>query len=463
MSTLIKNGLIMSMVAGEEPYIGSVLVDDNGLIAEIGPSIDIPEYIDVIDAELCLVLPGFIDPHRHCAMSTTRSANGDTNMYQYIEGYRFGTMKHYRPEDVDIAVRIAALEALDSGTTTVLDHAQMMNSVDHVSANVEAIQNSGIRVALSYSFNDVPGRSSGFTTDAQRLESFRNLLAQEPLSDLITLWTAPTDFLGEEYIDRMISQVQASIDLGVRSTIHAGCVRRAPGVADEIDILANGGVLHESILFSHVSSTSFENVKRIYDAGAKVVSIPGAELRGGQGWPVIGHWRALGGKPAVGISNAGGGCHNLFDTIKIGLVVQRQRDRDRFFAEHGIEQSEGVIPLREAVEWATINGAEALGIDHKVGTLEAGKEADIIVIRPGIFSEPVINPWATIVMHSSPRNVDTVMVKGNIVKRDGKLAQDLEKLEQRYRASYNFLGSNSDYLKGPFTGRKSLCNCGSSH
>ena len=115
--------------------------------------------------------------------------------------------------------------------------------------------------------------------------------------------------------------------------------------------------------------------------------------------------------------------------------------------------------MREAVEWATINGAEAVGLADRIGSLEPGKDADIIILRPGLVAEPVINPWGTVVSQLGTGNVDTVLVKGKVVKRDGKLLADTSRIATDFRSTMDHLAHANPVLRGPWvTGSGCGCN-----
>lgn len=457
---VIRNGLIMSMVPGEEPYVGSLSMGDDGLICEVGKDVNVPQHADIIEADRCLVLPGFIDAHRHCWMASTRSASGDFTIRDYIKYFRHGAMQHYRPEDIRISTLVGLLDALNSGITTAVDFAHCLNSEDHVAANLDAIGESGARAIYAVGFNETPGKIGGFSSLQERLENFRKLIQRKNMPELVTLWTSTSDIY--DGVERMIQEIQASKDLDVPTTLHAGYAS-FPGLPSEVAAVSNAGLLHNKILWSHMPRATRDELLMVRDSGAHIVSVPSPELRGGQGFPVIGRWRALGGKPALGISNTGGGAHDLFGSMMLGLLVQRNRDHEEAWRERGVEQDVVSLPMREAVEWVTINGAEAVGMADKIGSLEVGKDADIAILRPGLFCEPVINPWATVVMQMSVGNVDTVLVKGKIVKKDGRLVRDMDAIEREFRRSHHYIGERNPRMRGPFFAHGSMCACGQKH
>ncbi|MEC3854121.1 amidohydrolase family protein [Paenarthrobacter ureafaciens] len=432
MSTLIKDGTILSMIRGDEPFVGSVLLSDDGKIESVAPVIEDSGCADVIDASGCLVLPGLIDPHRHLWMSSIRSLTGDMTTAEYIEVVRLRAMSKFEPEDVRIGSLVGALDALNSGTTTVLDFAHCMNSHEHVIANLDGVVQSGARVAFALGLNDVPHRTGGFASAQERMASAAHMASTGTGSELVTLWLSSSDVLSGT--ETFLNDFRLARDLGLRITLHARALDRED-CPSEVDLLDKAKLLGPEILWSHMPRASKEEMQTVFESGGSYVSVPGTELRGGMGFPSLGVWRELGGRPSLGISNSAGGVQNLFDTMRLAILVQRQRDYEARARKEGHDVDEVSIPMREAVEWVTINAAEALGISDRVGTVEAGKEADLIVIRPSLFTSPVINPWATLVLNTDTSHVDTVLVRGKVVKRQGQMTADLDRIGREFRAS----------------------------
>jgi cytosine/adenosine deaminase-related metal-dependent hydrolase len=152
----------------------------------------------------------------------------------------------------------------------------------------------------------------------------------------------------------------------------------------------------------------------------------------GHGIPVTGRVLALGGKPSIGVDVESSSSASVLLSARLALQVQRCLDNVAV-NDRG-EEVQGVsIRTRQALEWATIEGARTLGLDHRIGSLGPGKSADIVMVRTdGLGVAPCSEAAGTVLCQSTPSDIDTVLVAGRAVKRNGRLlAADLEQLLAR--------------------------------
>ena len=161
-------------------------------------------------------------------------------------------------------------------------------------------------------------------------------------------------------------------------------------------------------------------LKLLVDHGVSVTVTPEVELQMSHGTPLTGRLRALGARPSLGVDVESNISGDMFTVMRMALQTQRALDNKRT-ARTGAA-AELSIPPREALEWATIEGARALGLEDRIGTLAPGKAADLILIDGShINLFPVHDAVESVVFHANPSNVDTVMIGGRIVKRGGRL------------------------------------------
>jgi cytosine/adenosine deaminase-related metal-dependent hydrolase len=148
---------------------------------------------------------------------------------------------------------------------------------------------------------------------------------------------------------------------------------------------------------------------------------PEIELQMGHGWPVTGRLLKVGMRPTIGIDIATCNSGHLFQVMRTVLLLERAWAHDR--ADRNGEEVERLpIDTQDAIEIATINGAKALRLDHRIGSLTPGKDADIVMIRAdNLEMAPLNNPVGAVVLAGHPGLVDSVWVAGRAVKRDGKL------------------------------------------
>ena len=137
--------------------------------------------------------------------------------------------------------------------------------------------------------------------------------------------------------------------------------------------------------------------------------------------PITGRVIALGGRPSIGVDVESNISGDMFNVIRMALQIQRMIDNKPFADAHKPIESLSIAP-HQALEWATINGAQMMGMENKIGSLSVGKQADIILIRTDDLNiRPVNDPVNAIVFYANASNVDTVYIAGELKKKNGKL------------------------------------------
>jgi cytosine/adenosine deaminase-related metal-dependent hydrolase len=416
--------------------IADVLIED-GKILHIGS--EISAEAEVIDATDCIVLPGFVDTHRHVWQTALRGVTHDWSLKDYIRSIRLQSAVHYRPQDMYVGNYLGMLEAIDAGVTTVLDFSHCVNSPDHADEALRGTRDSGARSMFALGLNDVPLAEPYFETLESRIEHARRFRRERLSSDdaLVTMGISLSDVLVAG-IERVKREVEVSRELGVRITLHANAVMFAEPVS-EVAFLEEENLLGPDLVWVHMNQTTDDELRRVVETGGAISCTPETEMQMGMGHPVFGRFLAVGGEPTWGcdvISN-NSGC--IFSQMRLGLQAQRMLDNDAELERHHGPDTIG--PSSEtALRAATLWGAKAMGLDDKIGSLEAGKEADVIVVRgDDINMMPVNDPIGSIVLHAHPGNVDTVLVAGKILKRGGRLLEDRARLRDQMAESHEHL------------------------
>jgi cytosine/adenosine deaminase-related metal-dependent hydrolase len=185
--------------------------------------------------------------------------------------------------------------------------------------------------------------------------------------------------------------------------------------------LAERGLLGEDVICSHCNSLADDEFQMMADSGCSASMTPEIELQMGHGWPVTGRLLKVGMRPTIGIDIATCNSGHLFQVMRTVLLLERAWAHDR--ADRNGEEVERLpIDTQDAIEIATINGAKALRLDHRIGSLTPGKDADIVMIRAdNLEMAPLNNPVGAVVLAGHPGLVDSVWVAGRAVKREGKL------------------------------------------
>ena len=399
-----------------------VLVED-GEIVEVGRGLS-TENAAVIDASDHIVLPGFVDSHIHLAQTQVRGIAGDWSlMGEYFEHMLGNITGLYQPEDMYLGGLFGAFEKLHTGTTTALDWSYP-NTLEHGERALDALQDAGLRAVYTYGPPGDDAAKWWYESDVGLPEDHIRDLYDEKIrdDDLLSLGIGlrGPDFCIDE-IAR--SDLELAREMGALATIHMGAALWPSSVYGED--YQGFGVMHDmlgpDVNIAHGNHFSQEDVQHAVDAGASFSSTPEVEMQMGHGIPVSGKVLEAGGRPTWGVDVCSNVSGDMGSQMRIGMQVQRMFDNQEVL-EGGEEVTHVSITCRDTLEMATIEGARALGLEDEIGTLTPGKRADIVMLRTDDFmTAPSHSPIETVVFQSDPSHIDTVLVDGEVVKRDGEL------------------------------------------
>ena len=419
---LIKGGSIVSMDAAiKDLPRGDVLVE-NGRIAAIAPALA-ADHAEIIDASGMIVLPGLINAHVHTWQSALRGIAGDWTVGKYMQAMHGGLAGHFRPEDVQIANLMGALNALNSGTTTLVDWCHVNRTPDHTDAAIDGLAASGARALFLHGSpkpDAKPGERHYSEIPMPRTEIERLRKGRFAGNDgLVTLGLA---ILGPSYSTRevTVSDVHLARDFGLIASMHVG-----GGIVmqpDGFQRLLDDGLIGGNFNIVHGNDMAHELIRALAGKGAQFTSTAEIELQMGYGDPLTGVLQACGSPMSIGTDVEPASRGDMFSAMRTTLQHERHRRTLEILSQTGSRPLDIPVTCRQALEWATINGARMAGLDSQVGSLTPGKQADIVLLRADDLSMfPVTDPVASAVMQAGVASVDTVLVAGRIVKRDGRL------------------------------------------
>ncbi|MEU2775743.1 amidohydrolase family protein [Streptomyces sp. NPDC007162] len=439
--TLIRNGWIVPMT-GAAPRRADLLIEDDR-ITRIAAGIDDADAA-VIPADDCIVLPGFIDTHRHLWQSTLRHLACDWTLPEYFTTLRNVFGPRFTPDDIYIGTLLGALEALDAGVTTVVDFSHNLSTPDDADAALAAHVEAGTRGLLAYGGSNDQARvrdDSRHTRDAERLHDRVPTGHRDRVSIAMAL-------RGPEFslLDATIDDWRLARELGMPITVHVGGGLR--GAGGTIHVLDENSLLGEDVLFVHCNMLSDDELRRIAETGGRVSTSPEVEANMGHGPPVVRRLREH--RIPAGISvdvctNVGG---DLFAPMRAALALQRGHDHAEALAR-GEALGTVTLGVRDVLEMTTVDAARACWQHDRIGTLAPGKLADIVLLRADRLNVlPGNDPVAATVSACDVSNVDTVLVGGRVVKRDGcLLGVDFDRLRELANAS-------RDRLQGASAGNR---------
>jgi cytosine/adenosine deaminase-related metal-dependent hydrolase len=420
---LLRNGCVLTL----EPKIGNypkgdVLIED-GRISEIGETIKVRDA-EQIDATDTIVMPGFVDAHRHAWHSLFR------NTGRTPEERPWPDPELLESDDVYAATLAGLLGALEAGITTVVDWADVSLNRDRRDAALQAHTDSGLRTLLVQPMGRDPG-------------PFKELVSSTRPGPTTTIAAGSVE-PDQSNLDEVARDLLAARDLGLR--IHAPAGTGAAG-AGALAELAGRGLLARDVTLIHCSRSTDTDLDALAARGASVVLTPAAEMAGGLGSPPMQSFINRGIRPGLGTNSEAIAPGDLFAQMRAAISVQHATYFDlKLAGKAGLPR---LLTTRDVIRYATIDGARAVGHGGATGSLEPGKAADLVVLRadrPNIV--PINDPIGAVVWGMDTSNLDWVFVAGRVLMRGGVLEVDAERARQLATAAQARLAFPAGELTG---------------
>lgn len=439
-STLIRGGRIVTMMDGSpDERTGAILIK-GGQIAEIlDESSPLPADVEVIDASGMIVLPGFVDTHRHVWQTQLRTVAADWSLFDYLVHMRSIYSAFYTPEDAYLGNLLGALEAVNAGITTVADHSHLVNSPDHADGLIRGLDESGVRAVYCYGFFVNPKHNpfSQESSPGWRYDDVLRVLRGRtaPSANRILIGVSPQE--PEAVSPEVLHQeIRLCREIGAHAISMHVAMGNYDGGNRVVEKLGAAGLLGPDMLFVHGASLTSGELDAIAAAGAGLSSTPETELQMGMGYPVAFSARGRGVRTSLGIDIVSNYAGDMFAQMRLALQSARALDNQKL-AENRQAPRRVKLKVRDALRLATLGGAEALHLENRIGTIEKGKSADIVMVRTDrMHLSPATDAIASIVLGASVADVDTVIVDGVVRKRAGKLVGfELESLLGRLEES----------------------------
>jgi len=413
--TLIRGGTVITV----DPALGNfkkadVLIEGTS-IAAVGPDLDAADA-EVIDASNTVVMPGFIDSHRHLWEGILRNIGVDVPLEGDISYLAFvlGTLSPaYRPEDVYAGNLISAVGAINAGITTVLDWSHIQSSPEHTDAAIRALQEAGIRSVFAYGFpwfgDWNPNQPEWFNRAANQYFSSKD--------QLLTYALAP---YGPEFAPMENCQAHWEMARAVdaRVTVHVGV--GSFGQHGKVAEFGRAGLMGPDTTYIHCTTLNDEEVQMIVDSGGTISLAVPVEMLMGHGMVPTQRFLDRGLAPSLSVDVETNVPADMFSQMQHAMALQHALVFDRKLG--GEENVPDQVTSRDVLAWATIEGAKANGLADRTGSLTPGKQADLIMLRTDAINVlPVNDPIGAVVQAMDTSNVDSVFIAGKAKKRNGKL------------------------------------------
>jgi 5-methylthioadenosine/S-adenosylhomocysteine deaminase len=448
--TLIRGGTVITMdpQLGDLPQ-GDILIED-GKIAGIEQHIDADA--EVVEASGRIAIPGFVDTHRHTWEAAIRGCAPNATLDDYFVEVLDTFAPAYRAADVYASNLAGSLECLNAGITTLVDWSHINNTPEHADAAIRGLQETGIRAQYAYGSANTSLSDYWFESKiAIPAEDVRRVRETYFSSDdgLLTMGLA-TRGPGFCVEDVVRAEWSLARDLGIPITVHVA-MGRVAGRFGMIKQLSEYGLLGPDTTYIHCCYFSEEEWRLVAESGGTISIAPQVEVQMGHGWPPVMKAIEYGLPPSLSIDVVTTAPGDMFTEMRSAFGTERARvNAECWQADTPVPDT--MLTARQMLEMATTNGARVAGLDNRTGSLTPGKRADVVLIDARALNvAPVIDPVAAVTLCADVSNVETVMVDGQIRKRDGKLVGDVDRARNLVEAARDHLLAETAKRKGAAT------------
>ncbi|MEU6901127.1 amidohydrolase family protein [Streptomyces virginiae] len=369
----------------------------NGAVAAVGPALQRPPGARVVEASGKLVMPGFVDTHTHLWQAVIRGGCTDRDLFGWFAGCTDPQRARLTPAALHSFVRLAALDAVQSGVTTLVDWVDIF-AFDLIESYVRALAGTGVR----FTYAMYPPKPDGVLLTKVKEE----LVDPAPLGSFQVATHA-----ARAVQDHNRAHWEAAQDLGVMLNSHV-LERPEQRADDPIGVLSDIGALGPGLLINHAVHLTDAEIAAVAEHDVRAAHCPLSNMRLASGIMRLAEFRRRGVKVGLGLDGGTNDSSDFHALMKTAIGLQRARTTDA-----------GVFPqVQDVLRMATLGGAEALGIADRVGSLTPGKRADVVVIDPAALNFAPRFDWVgQVVFNGRPENIDAVFVDGRPLKLDGRL------------------------------------------
>src|SRR5579883_606585 len=411
---------------------GDVLVTADR-IAAVGRQLAVPDGTVEIDATDGILMPGMVDTHRHMWQTALRGFGADWTLTNYFQFYYLNWGKIFRPEDIYAGNLLAALEAVDAGVTTTVDWSHGLQTIAHADAAADALEAVPGRFVLAY------GNLLGAPWEWTKAPEFADFIRRriDGKGDMLRMQLA-FDVTGDPaFPEKAAFEVARDFNLSV--TTHAGVWGATNDTG--IRLMYEHGFMTPSTIYVHAATLSDDSYQRIAATGGHTSVSDESEDNAGQGYPPTWLLRRHNIPVSLSMDTSVWWSADLFSAMRATLNADRAREH---MEAHKRNETVMLSHLRaeQVVTWATLGGAQALGMDKLIGSITPGKKADLVLIKndesPVMF--PLLHPYGHVVFQAGRGDVHTVMVDGKVVKHDHHLLGiDLARARQAVMKTVEYL------------------------
>jgi 5-methylthioadenosine/S-adenosylhomocysteine deaminase len=416
-SVLLKGGIVLSLDPRVGDFDSADVLITGSKIAAVGQNLkNVPADAVVLDASQSIVMPGFVDTHRHMWEGQLRGVLPDGRLSDYTRDITGAARAIFRPEDARVGDLVSALGAINAGVTTVLDWSHIGNSPEHTDAAIDGLRESGLRSVYAFG-GGAGGPKNQFPQDIRRLRRQHFSSSDQ----LLTLAMAT----GPDAASWAVAR-----DAGAPITLHVN------GAGSLLPVASS---MRSDCTYIHCNLLTDAEWRLIASTGGHVSIAAPIEMEMGHGVPPVQQALDHGLRPSLSVDVETEMPGDLFTQMRTVFTLQRMQVMARERA--GEQNTPKLLTVKEVVEFATIQGAKDNALDTKIGTLTPGKDADIILLRHDrVNVTPLNNAYGSVVLGMDTSNVDTVFIAGKMMKQNGQLVGvDLAHVNRQARESREYI------------------------
>ncbi|MGI9859852.1 amidohydrolase [Moorella naiadis] len=430
---LIENGKIYTMDTNDTWYETGSIAINNGHIVAIGPSHVIKkQYIakEKINADGKYIFPGLINTHTHLFQTVLKGFAYDLHLHDWLNTVIRPYIPHLDAEVCYLAALAGCIEALHSGATAILDYMYAHPQPNLSDVILQAFDELGIRGFLARGFSE---KLYGTNKQMGMVEEREDFLADTlrlHFKYSNRIWLAPTAIwnmtdTGLRTVCDFAREHQIPITMHLNETKLDDTFCREQYNKTALAYLEEIGLLNQYFLAVHCVHIDARGATTLKRNNVKISYNPVSNMILGSGAMPVAIFQKQQLNLSLGTDGAASNDSlNMLETMKIAALLPKV-----------ISHDPTVISARDIMRMATIDGARALGLEKEIGSLEAGKKADLIIYNPlKPQSFPMHDPLATLVYTSNPTNIDTVIIDGKVVMTGNRIVTiDEERVLEKAR------------------------------
>ena len=420
---IIENATIVTMNEDRDILENYSIVVEGKKIFDISDCESIQEKYDyseyrIISGEGNIIFPGLINNHTHLFQTLMKGLGDDMALDRWFTEMTAPSAVHLSQEEVYHAALLGSLESIESGTTTIMDYMYAHPREGLSDSIIKAFQRTGIRGILArgtHNTGEEFGNSPGIIQKKETIVSdCKRLLSKyhKDYNNRIKIWLAPAAiWTNTEQLLKELWELAQKFNTGMTAHVSETpfdreCSEQLHGEND-INALKKYGIYGGNLLLVHCVHLSETELDWMADEDIKISYNPVSNMYLASGIAPI--TRAKNKGICVGLATDGAASNNtqnMIECLKSGALLQKVGERDPT-----------AITAEQILSMATIEGAKTLGLENEIGSIEAGKKADLFIYNPdrSFNSLPTFSPVSTLVYAGDQRCVESVMIAGELI------------------------------------------------